>query len=157
MAKTVQGVEKVINNLKALEPEILASMKTVIELTLNRAHRHAGRNHGPYAHNFNMPRFISRTGHLVQSIHPTSVKITATSVEGFLAASMEYAQWVEGGVGISSRTSARLQDIGMFGKMKVKGKTYLHFGSKAYPFLFPAVLAQHAFFTRNIKKALSGK
>lgn len=146
MAKTVEGIEVVNKKLAAAGDQMLANVKTAVEVTLIKAWKHAGSNHGPGAHG--QGRFVNRFQHLVQSIKPTEVTATPEFVEGYLkagrAVDIEYAEPIEKGVKPHVRTSS-------------KGKVYTHPGHRPYPFLFPALMYVHQSFVRAVKAAMKVK
>jgi len=135
--ENVQGIDVVNKNLAIASQAMLADVKTAVEITLVEAQAHATAGHpkwqgGPSPG----PRFMSRTGNLVQSIRAEDVQV----IPG-----VEVVGWLRAG----NLGGAKL----IYAKFVEEGTRFM----RSYPYMMPALLAVQAKFKRRVKIALGGK
>lgn len=127
MSVTVEGFDKLVQNLSRIEKQLVKAIATGAQMTQAQMVNHARANHGADAHS--QRRFISHHGGtgLVGSIQPGQIVITDAEVTAEVVARASYAQYVEKGV---------------------PGR------NRAYPFLEPARKAMQKPLVQNVKRMM---
>ena len=126
MPKYVYGAQEIINNLNRTRIVWLGRIANAVESSLVDASNHAKAGHESNQAHMNK-RYANQTSTLTRSINPNIDKVTVNGVEGHIGTNVEYAPFLEYG---TSR-------------------------NRAYPFLFPALVAVKHIFLKRLKIAMS--
>jgi len=121
----IAGIQEVINNLRLKESAKLTKIAAAVEQTCADVRNHAKSGHERNQGHMNK-RYENQTNTLTSSITSGLAKVTDSEVTGIVSSNVEYAAAVE------------------FGTSK----------SAAYPYMFPALVANKENYKNKLKQAL---